>query len=72
MSEEITHPPIFSEPSFCNSVSTADDSQAGNDQKTPMSKVIDRLRQGAITILKCGNTDDVVDDLNKTPKEEEI
>ena len=69
MSEKNTHPPIFSEPSFCNSVSTADEeSQEG----TPMSKVIDRLRQGAITILKCGNTDDVVDDLNKTPQEEEI
>ena len=68
MSEKITHPPIFSEPSFCNSESTANESQEG----TPMSKVIDRLRQGAITILKCGNTDDVVDDLNKTPQEEEI
>ena len=69
MSEESTHPPIFSEPSFCNSVSTAE----SQTEKTPLSEVIDYLRQGAIAILKCGNTDDVVvEDLHKTPQEVQI
>ena len=55
----MNHPPIVSEPSFCNSVGTED--SESDRKKMSMSKIFGRMKEGAMNILRCGDVNNVED-----------